>query len=478
MVDAEPTCENAAEQGVASEDRKPAFLKRLDKGLDLAAKLPDLPLPGRSDRAREGARNEERSKEPSTMLTYVREAFDSFAERPLGEVDSIVFAWLSYYRLNAALKRAATWEGIALSELLRAEDFEQMFGTSWDPEASRDLLFAVCASPRFRAARLCGWRYKTNAEEEEQFAAMTFRLPTGATYVAFRGTDSTIVGWKEDLNMAYLCPVPSQVEAAAYLEEALRALDGPVYVGGHSKGGNLAVYAAAQCPVALQGRIVRVFSHDGPGFDDAFLASSGFLALQGRICKTIPKSSVIGLIMDDGSQAEVVESDGVSVFQHNPFLWEVEGNAFKRADGLTASARYLATTIASWMARFTPEERGRFIDTLFGVIGVTGANRFADIKDSWKTSFPAMREAAGELDPEERDIVLDVIKALAKTATIDKVSDAATSLIASINPLRDDGADGVGGEDGEAGVPGSTSAEDVPSSAGELVSKPSPDAQP
>ena len=379
-----------------------------------------------------------------TMLTYVQSQLDMFDERPLCAVDSLVFSWLSYFRLGEGLRAACTPAGISLHELLRAEDFESMFGTSWDPDGSRELLFAACASPRFREVRLCDFVFKTDAAQEEQFAAMTFALPSGGIYVAFRGTDSTIVGWKEDLNMAYLCPVPAQEEAQAYLEEALRHHEGPVYVGGHSKGGNLAVYAAASCREDLQERICQVYSHDGPGFSDEFRAGSGFLRIQKRMTKTVPKSSVIGLIMDDGSDSRVVESGGFSIFQHNPFLWEVDGCAFAPADGLTASARYLAATIADWMARFTPEERGRFIDTLFDVIGVTGATRFADIRDSWKESVPAMRAAAEALGPDERAFVQDVLKALARTATIDKVSDAAGSLLATLKPVDDASEEGGG----------------------------------
>lgn len=410
-----PACAPAGDMGPSAE---PTGAREVASSLSAAAlaHLPSLP------------------RKAGTMLTYVQTQLDTFEERPLCAVDSLVFSWLSYFRLHEDLGRACTLEGVALHELLRAEDFEDMFGTSWDPEGSREILFAVCASPRFRDTRLTDLVFKTDLAQEEQFAAMTFALPTGGAYVAFRGTDSTIVGWKEDLNMAYLCPVPSQKEACAYLEEAMCRHEGPVYVGGHSKGGNLAVYAAACCSREAQDRIRQVFSHDGPGFSDEFRAREGFGLMQERVVKTVPKSSVIGLIMDDGSHAQVVESGGFSIFQHNPFLWAVDGCDFVPADGLTASSRYLAATIAGWMARFTPEERSRFIDTLFDVIGVTGATRFADIREDWKTALPAMRAAAEALGPDERAFVQDVLKALARTATIDKVSDAAGSLLATLKP--------------------------------------------
>ena len=367
-------------------------------------------------------------RKAGSFLTYVQTQLDSFAERPFCPVDSLVLSWLSYFRLSPALDAACTREGIALHELLRAEEFEVMFGTSFDPEGSRDVLFAVCSSPRFRDVRLTLFQFATNKAAEEQFAAMTFLLPTGEAYVAFRGTDSTIVGWKEDLNMAYLCPVPAQEEARGYVEHVATEVAGPLYLGGHSKGGNLAVYAASTASREVQGRVLAVFSHDGPGFPREFLEGAGFRRMRSRVVKTVPKSSVIGLIMDDGADVRVVESSGISILQHNPFLWEVDGRDFVYADGLTASARYLSSTIADWMDRFTPEERGRFVDTLFDVIGATGATRFADIREDWRSSVPAMREAMDALEPEQRECVSDVIKALVHTATVGRVTDAASSL--------------------------------------------------
>ena len=136
--------------------------------------------------------------------------------------------------------------------------------------------------------------------------------------------------------------------------------------------------------------------------------------------KTVPKSSIIGLIMDEEHEFTVVESGGVSVMQHNPFLWEVEGCAFVRASGLSASSRYFGSTLAAWMDRFTPEERGQFVDTLFDVLGVTGASRFADIRGDWRASLPAMRAAVDELPDEQRAVVGDVLRALARVATIDR----------------------------------------------------------
>lgn len=370
----------------------------------------------------------ERASEAGNFVTYAKTQLEPLHERPLCAVDSLVLSWLSYFKLNdqsSVYQGFCSWDGLPVRELLRAEDFEAMFGDSWDPEGSRELLFAVCSSPRFRDMRVCGYRTSFSEEAEEQFAAVTFQLPDGSVYAAFRGTDSTLVGWKEDFNMAFQSPVPAQVSAAEYLEEAARALPGTLYAGGHSKGGNLAVYAAIMCPHALQDRIARVFSHDGPGFNEQFLRGKGFARMRGRIDKTLPRSSMFGMIFEDQEDYAIVDSTSFSLLQHNPFSWVVEGTDFKRVERISAGARYLDKTLSDWMARISPEERGKVIDAVFDVIGATDAMYFAEIRDSWQESLPKMLVAAGEVPPETWDLFKRLVKALVRTATLGQVAETA-----------------------------------------------------
>ncbi|MDO4437001.1 MAG: DUF2974 domain-containing protein [Coriobacteriaceae bacterium] len=399
-----------------------------------------------------------KGRESANFLTYVQGRFDTFAERPLCAVDSLVFSWLAYTHLNAALDAACTAHGIALHELLRAEDFADMFGTSWDPQGSLDLLFAVCASPRFRDVRLTEFRFKTDMGAEEQFAAMTFALPDGSSYVAFRGTDSTLVGWKEDFNMTFLNPVPAQQEAARYLAEVARSGERPLYVGGHSKGGNLAIYAAAACAPQCGGRIARVFSHDGPGFHREYIADEAYRRIMPLVEKTVPKAAMISQVLseDPALACTVVESDSFSLLQHNPFMWHVDLDtcAFVEADGLSTVSRYFGSTLDAWMDKYPLEDRRRFVDTLFDVIGVTGATRFGDIMADAKTNIPMILAAAEGLDPEMSEFIIDVVKTFARTATVEKVgdavSDAASGLldtIKSVKPTFGKGGEGLGADE-------------------------------
>lgn len=350
------------------------------------------------------------------FLTYAQTAFDSFDERAFCSVDSLVFAWLSYLRLPGDMPELAGWQGLDVRELLRAECYRDMIGDLWDPEGSRALLEAVTASPRYRGVRVCGYRAVNDVETTEQFAAITFRFPAGFSYLSFRGTDSTIVGWKEDFNMAFRCPVPSQESAARYVDEVAAAIDGPLLCGGHSKGGNLAVYGAAMCSDAARDRIERTFSHDGPGFVEEFLSGDAFEGLASRIDKTLPQSSIFGMMFETQEDYAIVESTEFSLLQHNPFSWVVDGYDFVYCEHLSAGARYVDSSIREMLLAVEPAERERFVDALFSVFEATGAERFADIAGNLRESLPVMLQAAQGFDKETRRFISQTIVAILKCA--------------------------------------------------------------
>lgn len=356
----------------------------------------------------------------ANFLTYAQTAFDSFDDRPFCAVDSLVFAWLSYLRLPSDMPRLTDWQGLDVRELLRAECYQDMIDDLWDPRGSRALLEAVAASPRYRGVRVCGYRAVSDVAMTEQFAAVTFRFPAGFSYVSFRGTDSTIVGWKEDFNMAFRCPVPAQESAAHYVDEVAAAIDGPLLCGGHSKGGNLAVYSAAMCSDGACNRIERAFSHDGPGFVEEFLSGDAFAGLSGRIDKTLPQSSIFGMMFETQEDYAIVESTEFSLLQHNPFSWVVDGCDFVYRERLSAGARYVDGSIREMLLAVTPSERERFVDALFSVFEATGAVRFADIAGNLRENLPVMLQAAQGFDQDTRRFVSQTIAAILKCALLPK----------------------------------------------------------
>ena len=184
-------------------------------------------------------------------------------------------------------------------------------------------------------------------------------------------------------------------------------------------------------PLAQQDRIVRAFSHDGPGFNENFLRGRGFARMRDRVDKTLPRSSVFGMIFEDQEDYSIVDSTSFALLQHNPFSWVVDGTEFRCVERISAGARYVDSTLASWMRSVTPEERGRFIDTVFEVIGAADSERFAEIRGRWQTTVPKMLAAAGDIDPETRQLIMRTVGALVKCATVGQVADAAARVAAS-----------------------------------------------
>lgn len=358
----------------------------------------------------------------------IRQHFDTFAELPFTEADSLALSQLAYARMPDNVPRyhenAETADGmiatVPIHDLLRAECYDDMFSKVWSPSMNVDLLRAMSESPRWRNLRVGAYVDEFDAATTKQFSACVFELGNGTLYVAFRGTDSSIVGWKEDFMMAFRRPVASQEAAARYLTELAGHWAGPIMVGGHSKGGNLAVYAAANVPSEIQERITVVYSHDGPGFDEVFFDEDGYVRIASKIHKSVPGSSIIGMLFETREHVEdgytVVSSDGASIMQHFALHWQVDHGQFVQADGLTSSAQYLARTINGWMAKYDDEHRRKFIENLFAIFEAGGYDTFGDLTSHLTQSLPIMLAAARNIDVEDRDVMIEVLKGFAATA--------------------------------------------------------------
>ena len=357
------------------------------------------------------------------MVEYVETQLDTIKERPLCDVDSLVLSWLSYWRLSPDARETSTSRGAEIGALYDAKAFGSMTTVVSDAASCRHLLAALVASPRFRRMRIANYVEDTNEESEKQFSAMTLRLPGNVTYVAFRGTDSTVVGWKEDFNLAFEQAIPSQLAATAYLEKVARLTRGPLYVGGHSKGGNLAVYAAMNCKSAVRERIVAAFSHDGPGFTEEAMAVPSWAEASHLIHKTLPRSSVIGMLFErQEKDFSVVESTSVGIMQHDPFSWVVNGTAFCVVKELSLGASLFDQGLNDWVSNMSSAEREHFIETLFSIFKAGGEPTFASLADNWTETVPKMLGALADMSGEDRDMLGRVVSALVRSV-VPSVSD-------------------------------------------------------
>jgi hypothetical protein len=352
----------------------------------------------------------ERRDRMNNIVSYAQTEFRSVEEWPLTEVDSLILSWLVYLHYPPSMKGAYGDGGMRLQEIFQAEHFDELLFHVYDRDSTMQLLTAVCGSPRFRGMTICDYVEENDASEEKQFAACTFRLPNDRLYIAFRGTDSTVLGWHEDFNMAFKCPVASQSEASRYLSAAAQKFAGDILLGGHSKGGNLAVYAAYDAAPPVQSRIRRVYSHDGPGFLPEVLQSARFKEVQAKIYKTIPQSSTIGMLLEEMEAYHIIKSTNISFWQHNPFSWVVEDGAFVPISELTKGAKLFDQSLSDWVRSLSVEERKTLADTLFDIIGSTDVTTVKEIGQDWQHTLPALLKATADLDDNTRAVVFAAIR--------------------------------------------------------------------
>ena len=350
----------------------------------------------------------------NNIIAYTRNTLDTFDQRPFHSVDSLVLASAAYIHFPHSLQELEGFQGMRLQELYRAEYFDEMFvNIPLFSEDIKTLFFAMAASPRYRDIRVKAYTEQYDLRTEKQFSAVTFQIDSQLCYIAFRGTDATLVGWKEDFNMAFQSPIPSQEEAVRYIEKTAIYCPGKLYVGGHSKGGNLAVYASAMCRENVQSRIERIFSHDGPGFLESTLQSAEFKNISQRVEKTLPQSSVIGMLLEHQENFHIVKSNKSGLWQHDQFNWLVEDHDFVYIENLTKNATYADRTLTDWLKKISVDERERFVDSLYSVLAVNNLTSLDDLRSNWQTVIPTTLHAAAQLDGDTKKFLLHALKELA-----------------------------------------------------------------
>lgn len=219
-------------------------------------------------------------------------------------------------------------------------------------------------------------------KKEMQFSAIAFALENGDTVVAYRGTDDTIIGWKENFNMSFMYPIPAQEEAVKFLEYVASKTEGRIYLTGHSKGGNLAIYAGVKASVETRDRIEKIYNYDGPGFDQRFSAGADYKAMKTKISSILPQSTVVGLLLENPESYSIVKSRSAGFFQHDGFSWAVMGDKFIHLDAISKNSRVLDENIEKMLSEMSREDRRRFVKNVFAAIETqTGAKTLTELSN-------------------------------------------------------------------------------------------------
>lgn len=363
------------------------------------------------------------------MIDYVKEyGVYSFAERPFSDVDSLVLSQFAYLKLDGLVPGISEKkEWISLQDVKRKKKDAEIFADERYAEVNRQLFDAMCESRRFGRMGLNFYENRIDKERKSQFCALVC-LPEGAeVYVAYRGTDETLIGWREDFNMAFSAPVWGQKLSVEYLERVVKicleqipkGVDKDAFrfmAGGHSKGGNLAVYASMNCEAGVQERIKRIYSHDGPGFRPEILESSDYDRIQSRIRKIIPHSSVVGMILENHEAYEVVESNTFGMLQHNPYTWLVEDGRFVEAKDIYQGRKLLDQVINTWILSLDEAHLRCFVEGLFQVLEASEAETLLDFTGEWKKSMNGMIGALKETDEDTKAMTKKVVQSFFQAA--------------------------------------------------------------
>lgn len=398
------------------------------------------------------------SRATGNIIDYVRTRTGSFDERPFNDVDALVLASLAYQTMPDVVPTLADWErrygtttarwrtlmsdpktalrhplnslralrqpdfpATTLADAaadLHPQDFDHNAGYTGlaDPKLTEALFAAMARNPRFSSIHVGAVDERFSREHQTQFAAMTLLLPDGTLVVSFRGTDTSFVGWKEDFNMAFQYPVPAQQLAADYVTRVARLWQGDLVLLGHSKGGNLAVYAALQAGDDVLPRIRRVYSLDGPGFPADVVAGDRYRAVADRIVKIIPDSSIVGMILDSPEHCVVVKSNEYGPMQHLAFSWQVDRDRFVTVPEVSATSREFKRSLDRMLAGMTPDQCERVVDAMFKVLAASDEHGLIGLMEAGPKTIPAMLGAFAGLTDEERQHILEAAGILLKAS--------------------------------------------------------------
>lgn len=380
----------------------------------------------------------------ATVVNYVRGTQQTFSEKPFSTADSIVLAQLVYMHMPPVVPRLmlpqaedhdaqgvpapagflperekSAWDPlgptpVALGDLDRAEWVRMMAGGRGPDDPDRVLLETALRSRRFRGVRVANAVEPVDVRERNRFAALTYDLGNGTLYIAFRGTDGTFAGWHEDYRLLFTFPpLPSQEEAARYTKTVLQGWQGAIILGGHSMGGNLAAYVGASAPKALQDRILAIYEHDSPGFVKGFLATPGFQRIRGKIHKTVPESSMVGMLFDSGVEETIVRSNAHGVGQHHMTSWLFDDTTLQlsRSSRLNHYSLAFANLLNNWQENVSVEGRRHFIDDLFEALYKTGAVDFPGLVRK-RGSLRRFREAIRAFPESEQEQLKATLRVL------------------------------------------------------------------
>lgn len=337
----------------------------------------------------------------------------SFEQSQFNEVDNLILACFSYVNLDG-ISAVTKQKGIGLKKLTK--EFMKLH-TMKELEADKSfirlapfMMMKMAKSVRFGKCVVRNYVNDIVTEAEQQFAAMEIVLEDGTSYVSFRGTDDTIIGWKEDFNLS-TGVVPAQKRAIEYLQKISEHTDGMLRVGGHSKGGNLAIYGSVMCKSAHE-KILEIYFNDGPGFSREFQELPEMKEMMPKIIRIIPEYSIIGTLLEHEKEPVIVASSSKGLLQHDGFSWEVQGPALVRRDRLNKTALRFIEILHKWIDGMDTEQKRLLIEDLFATLQASGYENLSEVQSGGLKSLAAMVKRVEKFAPESRGMMMELLTAI------------------------------------------------------------------
>ena len=342
---------------------------------------------------------------------------------PFNEVDNVILAYLAYIDF-AALRQE--WDGFYdLKELFQCfcekYSMEEIKKSGQFTERAPLLLQKMMEGARFRDTKVGYYVKDFDKDTVKQFTALCFLLPDGTNYVSFRGTDETITGWREDFLMSCQSETAGAKEAVNYINRVAKVLEGQLILGGHSKGGNFAMYAAAFCEAEHKDRIVQVYNNDGPGFREEVIQSSAFREILPKILTVAPQSSIIGQLLSNPAKQHVIHSTAKGILQHDAMTWEAEKDALVSSE-LDELSEYTKTTLGSWLETMDDETRESLCTTAFSLIESTKSETFVEFSGNLRKNMEIIWKEMGKLPEEKKKEIMNALSNLMESSTQAAVS--------------------------------------------------------
>ena len=348
------------------------------------------------------------------LITYVQQyGAQTFEDKSLTDIDVLVLTEIAYLPFDEIVPKS-----FDITEAISLEQLGKEFETIKEKEHENnpfmitseriELLEVVSKSQRYKEIKVFGFMNDIDDERTKQFAAVCYQWEEENRWIIFRGTDETLIGWKEDFMMTYSDLIPAQTDAIEYLKKQAETFSGTLNVSGHSKGGNLSLYASAMQEEAIQNRIEQIYCWDSPGVHRSILGTEGYQRVVSKAKRYIPQDSIVGLMLESQVPYHIIESQGSGISQHSALMWNIEDDYFVELTELTKNSQLTDQTFKQWTEVVSDEDLKLFFDTFFDLIFEMGVETVNDVYYNFRMYMQKFFEKAYRMNPEKREVLLRV----------------------------------------------------------------------